>query len=461
MTQSAETRNSCPDGDNDGNPDSNGGNEGTSDGSDGTSDGTSDGGSGISISEEENCNMPCTHPSHVPHTDPCQHPTCETTVVINIKSSQKVEKHMRNPCIDDLPEVCYTVEGDLCPDGCNVDGTCIVEEEEENDTIGVIPIDLHLVLPINTLLAPDFLTEDQIAWIFSSIENIAFAELALEILENGGEVDFDDVVIFQESFIDSDVECNHKNMLDEGEDTLYSKMFDTFNSSIEDVLVYRLANNPNNVNDLGFTIGDNNNNDLDYYTISITNNAVISSNLAQKVTLIHELIHAFLFDILHEAVVINFDQNGEPFLNPNHICGEIDYGGVNLTTISTAERYEALLCAMNQNGLLNGQNWSHEIFNNFTFDTSTYQEAIADFIFTTHDWDSEPAILVAQLQAELGANWKQKASEIISWSGLNNTLEFQNYLMENNYLNPEGTPNVLFNSLLSSLITIGNHDCIN
>lgn len=144
----AETRNSCPDDDTpDGDP--NNGGDGTSDGNDGTSDGNDggDGGSGITIYEEEVCNIPCTHPEHNPHADPCQHPTCETVIVINHKSSTKVDNHVKAPC-PDTNESCHQQNNDPCPNGCNADQTgCL---EVTNDEVG-INVDLPCAIANSTI----------------------------------------------------------------------------------------------------------------------------------------------------------------------------------------------------------------------------------------------------------------------------------------------------------------------
>ena len=235
-------------------------------------------------------------------------------------------------------------------------------------------------------------------------------------------MDFDEIVIYEQNFIGTPTDCVHREMLSSNDDELYKKMFNSFNSSYQDALIYRIADLPGA--DWGKTYGDvdNNNGIVDFYRININEDIGESSNLSKKVTLIHELIHAYLFDSLHEAGILEFLEDGSPQINTE--CFGIDYNNVNLTT---SERYQVLICAMNQNNLPNNLEWSHEIFNTFSFSTSTYQEELKNFLFNNHNWDSESSVLIVSFQERWEDNWRVKAAEFLSWKGLEGIAEFQDY----------------------------------
>jgi hypothetical protein len=286
----------------------------------------------------------------------------------------------------------------------------------------------------------------------------------LEWLSLGGWVSFEDVITYGINFANSDTNCISEKMRQHnGGNNTYNRMYSSFNGSLNDILNFNIENVPgNNANDnWGKTFGDIDNNnplELDFYKIVIDNDIEGSSNLAKEITLIHELIHAYLFDALHEAGVLNFTADGGVILNAT--CFNVDYSGVDFTTVPTAEQFNILICAMNQSGLLNGQNWSHEIFNNFTFSTSTYQEAIEEFIFQFHEWDQESSALTAFLQNTFGnIEWRTKTAEFISWRGLEQTIEFQQYAIANSYVDANGDLNAFYNGILNAIRTIGISTC--
>ena len=102
-----------------------------------TGDTTGNQSGGIEIYED--C-QECTHPEHLPHNSPCQHPLC--VVVIEIRSSQ-IERKSRNPCNN---TECAS-END-CVYGWNDDCSCKEEpsedpEEDENPDVAT------LIPPIN------------------------------------------------------------------------------------------------------------------------------------------------------------------------------------------------------------------------------------------------------------------------------------------------------------------------
>ncbi|SEA77126.1 hypothetical protein [Psychroflexus halocasei] len=88
-----------------------------------------------------------------------------------------------------------------------------------------------------------------------------------------------------------------------------------------------------------------------------------------------------------------------------------------MNTLSTSERFSALICAMKASNTLSPQ-WSHDLFNKNVFSVTPYQQQLADFIFENHDWNQETGLFVYTMQNEFGCNWKEKTAEYASWRGL-------------------------------------------
>lgn len=79
-----------------------------------------------------------------------------------------------------------------------------------------------------------------------------------------------------------------------------------------------------------FLQSTNNYDNVDIYRIIIDEEVNrIGSNLAKEIVLIHELIHAYLFDALHEEGLITFPSNDEIILNAT--CYNTNF--TNVTTI--------------------------------------------------------------------------------------------------------------------------------
>jgi len=279
----------------------------------------------------------------------------------------------------------------------------------------------------------------------------------LSQLSNGDWITFDDVIHYSLNFVNSSSKCTSDQMRSfNGGNNIYERMFSTFNSSLGDVLTYSINNNPGN--DWCQTYGSsyNNSGTVDFYRITIDDDIENSSNLSKEVTLLHELIHAYFFDTLHEAGFATFTDNSI-FLNGFN-CND-EFNGVNLLTLTTAEEYRALLCAMNESGILNTTEWTHEIFNVNAFSTNTLQQEIQNFLLSYHDWDGENTAFKAFLQNTFGNQWKQKSAEFISWTGLEATQEFQSFANQNNYLETNGNLNNLYISIAGSMLNLGNKNC--
>jgi len=171
-----------------------------------------------------------------------------------------------------------------------------------------------------------------------------FAIVAMEALENNGEVDFENKVILDSSFKNSITKCIHDKMKS-NTNNIYSKMLNYFNSSTQKNITFSINNSIGS--DWGITHG--NPQVLNDYNIIINQNNIETngSNLMRYVTLCHELIHAFMYDALEDVGVITFDSTGSPILNVN--CPT---NNVNLNNQNIKDRFVSLICAMNSAGTL-------------------------------------------------------------------------------------------------------------
>lgn len=180
------------------------------------------------------------------------------------------------------------------------------------------------------------------------------------------------------------------------------------------------------------------------------------------VVLLHELTHAYMFSTLSDEGVIHFDENGEPILEVNCVEG-IDYNQVKINMdLSPAERFVALICAMNATGTLTNQ-WSHDLFNSQVFSTETYQQKIKDFIFSHHDWNGEPLIFKNTMQGSYGSQWKSNTAGFLSWRGLEGTQGFQDWYGNAGYStgtdqNGNATYPVM-TTAISLINTLANKNC--
>lgn len=302
VATSGETRSPCPENDTpEGNNGNNGEGESTSDGN--TSDGnTSDGNNGnnnddapVDVTGE--LKWLCNWRGQL-HNGPteCNNPGEGGTWVILITYGDKsVEETLRCP-EDDAPIECHEVNGDPCPHGCNADGTgCLEIEENTNDIVGVIPVDLELVFAIDELIAPDELTSEQVDWIFESEGNIAFTELALEVLENGGEVDFDDKIIYD--FVDKPCQKDIiKTTLSLSSDFI-NLITNTFDSNERTNLNLSTTDIP--TGDYAFTIPFISGEQSAYYVDIRFDNTYLNNatDLSISAITLHELVHAYFVNL--------------------------------------------------------------------------------------------------------------------------------------------------------------------
>ena len=123
---------------------------------------------------------------------------------------KSLQTTLRHPCpnIDPIEE-CYEPNGDPCQFDCDSNGNCLPDPNDptnENNETG-INIDLSLIFALNQYLEPN-LTLEQIDWIFENQENIDFAQMALNALQNGGEADFEEKIILDPAFVNNDCLAN-------------------------------------------------------------------------------------------------------------------------------------------------------------------------------------------------------------------------------------------------------------
>ena len=250
-----------------------------------------------------------------------------------------------------------------------------------------------------------------------------YSNFAIGKIKNGAKVNFQKKIINDPSFIGSKSECTN-NKLSADPTSFYSQMLSNFNNSTNFNLTFKVGATQNG--DWGITNGAQNN--ANNYEITVSQSIENGSNLMRMLTLSHELIHAYIFSTLETAGLLNFDVNGDGLLNISCIQNT-NYNAVNLNTLSTKDRFEAIFCAMNQNGTLTSE-WTHNLFNTTNFNVSTYRQALENMIFNEYDWDNEEIAFKNLAISTFGTNWRRELAKGVSYIGLENTTEYQNYINE-------------------------------
>ena len=298
---------------------------------------------------------------------------------------------------------------------------------------------------------------------------MAFAKLAVETICNRGDVDFEKRVFKAESFKDSETECIHNKLINDTANNFYKQMIATFSTDDFEVLNFEVGALPNG--DWGYTTGHEANTatnplgleiNLDFYTVRISNLIESSSNVSQMVILCHEIIHAYMYNSLDNLGIITYDTNGNPEFNTTIQCTDIQ-PNISLNTLSEKDRWIALICAYNANNPGDDE-WTHTLFNTANFDLNTYRVNLEQLILNNHDWDNEPIFLKSYLQGEFGSQWKQKASEFISWKGLEKTDEFIAWAQNNNISsNLDTNGEIVYpehSLVIINLRDLGKKDCL-
>ena len=140
---------------------------------------------------------------------------------------------------------------------------------------------------------------------------------------NLGEANFENLVFKEESFKNSNLDCMHKKLMET--DNFYSEMISKFYENNGTIITYEIGNVP--VGDWGATKGSFDN--LGEMSVTFSHDVNNYSDISKKVTLSHEIVHAYMFNTLEEWGFITFDADGEPITNI--VCPEgINYNNINL-----------------------------------------------------------------------------------------------------------------------------------
>src|SRR5690554_3665427 len=145
----------------------------------------------------------------------------------------------------------------------------------------------------------------------------------------------------------------------------------------------------------------------------------------EYVRLCHEVVHAYMWSVLEDKGLIDFDSSGLPAVTFG-CAGYVP----NLNAISIEDRFVEVICALQAAGNYNAQ-WTHELFNKNVFEIEDYRQALEDFLANEYDWNSESQSFRTEAQNVFGNNWKQEVAKAISWDGLGKTSGYLPY--RNNY----------------------------
>jgi len=271
-------------------------------------------------------------------------------------------------------------------------------------------------------------------------------DFILEILENILNEQTDSTYVLgiekDTTFENSQLDCIYEKLKTQNnEDNFFKTMLKEFGGMFTN-LSFEIDTTPNN--SIGFTKSGT----VNYGTYQVNNFIVTSSpgvdnssNLNKMVNLSHELMHAYMFNSLESWGIIGFDVDGKPIvLNGANFCAPSSLTpNSDINTLSMQEKWEYLLCEIylnNNNSFPN--DWTHTLFNTSYFDLENYRGELEQLLLDTHDWDNEPTAIKNYMIQVFGVNdWKQKVAEYMSWTGLQATEEFNNWLVtQNNYLDP-------------------------
>jgi len=274
-------------------------------------------------------------------------------------------------------------------------------------------------------------------------------EQAIQAWIENGEVDWANEVILDKSFKDNEkLKCIHDKL--KLNTNFYSNMLSKFSSETNNNLLFKSGTTP--IGDWGITVGSQNNSNS--FTIITNDNLETSSNLKKIITLSHELVHAYMYNSLENWGFINYNENGEPILDV-HCQNGFDYNNLNLNNLSIKDRFVAIICAFNDNNTLT-ENWTHQLFGVWTFDVNTYQEKLKALLINENDWGNESDNFKNNAITTFGVNnWIEKVAEAVSWIGLEDTTEYQNYL--NSY--PNNSIQYFYISSINSQIITANKNC--
>ncbi|PWK18921.1 hypothetical protein [Xanthomarina spongicola] len=260
---------------------------------------------------------------------------------------------------------------------------------------------------------------------------------SIEAIINGDIEEFDEDfytwgVTKDDTFVDTDLDCIYEKMM-EGNNFFKDMIFE-FDQLTP--LKFSIGPTPD-PNATAFTKGETTTvfgQTHATYEIISSEDAESASNLDKMVTLSHELMHAFMFKSLEDWEIISFNNDGKPYLIETYddMCQDDNLDEeININFLTMKERWVFLICEVleNSDDPNNNQQWTHSLFNSPVFFLETYREKLEQELFNNHDWNSEPTDIKNLMIQHFGEfNWKQKVAEYMSWSGLEGTPEFTNWL---------------------------------
>lgn len=188
------------------------------------------------------------------------------------------------------------------------------------------------------------------------------------------------------------------------------------------------------------------------YAITSSSELEAKSNIYQKLTLIHELIHARLYYSLERAGLISYDQDGNPFLDD----GIASTPSIGLMGLPEAERLRALIDEYNTScaiGPYFPNNWVHHLMGTANFNLETFRVNIQNLLHDNGNWANESTQFQSHLSSVLGANWQVRASEYLSWFGLRETAGFDLFLQNENISETQ------FEEIIDYIRENGNETC--
>ncbi len=252
---------------------------------------------------------------------------------------------------------------------------------------------------------------------------IQFANEAIAAACEGGEVDFANKIILDASFKNSTkLKCVFDKMKQGPSGTLFNKMLKHFKNKTGKTLTFNVAQLPQPTagkKDWAITSGNQYN--PNSFTITTDADLENQSILLIMTTLCHELIHAYMFDQLADAGYITFNTIGEPLLDDSLNCSGVT-PGTNISGLTDQQAFLTLLC-----GYLippGNPNWSHDIFNQATFNGSIYRDALETYLYNNYDWNTENPWFTLQVQSIFGTQWKNGVAKAMSFYGLSLTSDY-------------------------------------
>lgn len=178
-------------------------------------------------------------------------------------------------------------------------GSSGFENSSENFSVGQ-PIDgasnpffiEDLIISLNAHLEPN-LNDEQIDWLRESPENIDFGVNALEALENGGDVNFENRIIKDPSFIGTQIDCV-LNSLTQNDNNIWRRVSEAFTPNDSEYRIrFTTYNDPDDTANARTGLPGNDN----IINIRFNLGNISSGSLEIATDILHETFHAELHRI--------------------------------------------------------------------------------------------------------------------------------------------------------------------